>query len=71
MSSGDTANPRSSRGDEAGPSKPGLLTSAATPATDDAPPGVPGFRSWRGVYVFVLVWFAACVLGLTLLTRFT
>ena len=38
------------------------------PSDDDAP-GVPGFRTWRGVYWFVLGWFAGCVLGLTLLTR--
>ncbi len=71
MNPGDDAQPRSSRGDEAGSAKSGLLTSAATNGTEDDAPGVPGFRSWRGVYVFVLVWFAACVLGLTLLTHLT
>jgi hypothetical protein len=40
-------------------------------SNDENAPGVPGFRSWRGVYWFVLAWFIACVLGLTLLTRLT
>lgn len=38
------------------------------PAGDDSP-GLPGFRTWRGVYVFVLVVFAAVVIGLTLFSR--
>lgn len=36
---------------------------------DDDSPGLPGFRTWRGVYVFVLVVFAAVVLALTLFAR--
>ncbi len=24
-------------------------------------PNVPGFRTWRGIYVFVLFWFIGCV----------
>jgi len=32
------------------------------------PPDVPGFRTWRGVYVFVFGWF---VLVVGLLTVFT
>ena len=38
------------------------------PATDDKIPGVPGFRTWRGVYVFV---FAVFVLVVTLLAIFS
>lgn len=38
-------------------------------APDDAP-GLPGFRTWRGVYLLVLVFFAAVVIGLTLFSRF-
>ncbi len=38
--------------------------------TDAAPPGLPGFRSWRGVYWFVLAAFVAVVIGLTLFSRF-
>jgi hypothetical protein len=33
------------------------------------PPGVPGFRTWRGVYLFVFGWFVVVVLVLTLFTR--
>ena len=32
-------------------------------------PDVPGFRTWRGVYLFVLGWFVLVVLLLTLFTR--
>src|SRR3954463_4401159 len=39
---------RSSRGNEAEKSRDSLLTSAATKADDREPPGVPGFRTWRG-----------------------
>lgn len=44
---------------------------SAAPSSDpvDAP-GLPGFRTWRGVYLLVLVVFAAVVLGLTLFSRF-
>ncbi len=40
---------------------------AARPSPDDSP-GVPGFRTWRGVYIFV---FAAFVLGIVALTWFS
>jgi hypothetical protein len=33
------------------------------------PPAVPGFRTWRGVYLFVFGWFVVVVLLLTLFTR--
>ena len=32
-------------------------------------PDVPGFRTWRGVYLFVLGWFVLVVVLLTLFTR--
>jgi hypothetical protein len=32
-------------------------------------PGVPGFRTWRGVYFFVLGCFAAMVIALTIFTH--
>ncbi len=42
---------------------------AAPPAADEASsPGLPGFRTWRGVYLFVLGCFVAVV---TLLALFT
>jgi hypothetical protein len=36
---------------------------------DDDPPGVPGFRTWRGVYWFVLAGFVLVVVALTLFSR--
>ena len=39
------------------------------PDNDDSP-GVPGFRTWRGVYWFVLGCFVLVVLALTLFSRF-
>jgi hypothetical protein len=38
------------------------------PEPDDAATGLPGFRSWRAVYVFVLGVFVLWVGLLTLLT---
>ncbi len=38
-----------------------------TPEPDDSP-GVPGFHTWRGVYVFVLLSFAVVVALLALFT---
>jgi hypothetical protein len=33
------------------------------------PPGVPGFDTWRSVYLFVFGWFVLVVLLLTVLTQ--
>lgn len=38
------------------------------PAADDHP-GVPGFRSWRGLYLLVLVVFGLVVAALALFSR--
>lgn len=35
----------------------------------DEAPGVPGFRTWRGIYIFVLVTFAVVVTALALFSR--
>ena len=35
----------------------------------DAAPGVPGFRTWRGVYWFVFAGFVGVVLALTIFSR--
>ena len=32
------------------------------------PPGVPGFRTWGGVYLFVFGWFVLVVILLTVFT---
>jgi hypothetical protein len=36
---------------------------------DGQSPGVPGFRTWRGVYWFVFGWFILVVILLALFTR--
>ena len=36
---------------------------------DDKSPGVPGFRTWRGIYVFVFIVFMLVVGLLTLFSR--
>jgi len=38
--------------------------------TSDEVPGVPGFRSWRGLYIFVLIWFLMVVGLLLLFSRY-
>ena len=47
------------------------MTSAPRP--DDHPepeaPGVPGFNTWRGVYLFVFGWFVLVVVLLTVFTE--
>lgn len=40
------------------------------PPPDDKFPGVPGFRTWRGIYLFVLAVFVCVVVLLTLFSRF-
>ena len=32
-------------------------------------PGVPGFRTWRGVYLLVFAMFVLVVIGLAILSR--
>lgn len=38
--------------------------------SDAEPPGLPGFRTWRALYLFVLGWFALVVAILAAFTRF-
>ncbi len=40
----------------------------ASPPNDEAP-GVPGFRTWRGVYLFVFGCFILVVIALTVFSR--
>ena len=40
-----------------------------TPSREDEPPAVPGFRTWRSVYIFVFLFFVLCVVLLALLSR--
>jgi len=37
--------------------------------SEDEPPDVPGFRTWRSLYLFVLGWFVLLVMLLTIFTR--
>jgi hypothetical protein len=39
------------------------------PSGDEESPGVPGFKNWRGIYLFVFLFFVICVVLLALLTR--
>jgi hypothetical protein len=39
------------------------------PVPDDHSPGVPGFRTWRGVYLFVFIVFVLVVGLLTIFSR--
>lgn len=36
---------------------------------EDESPGVPGFRTWRGIYLFVFAWFVLVVVLLAIFTR--
>jgi hypothetical protein len=38
-------------------------------SADDESPGVPGFRTWRGVYLFVFLFFLLAVVLLALFSR--
>jgi hypothetical protein len=50
------------------PDDPGASeTTRSTP--DDDSPGVPGFRSWRGLYGFVLAVFVLSVIALAIFSR--
>jgi hypothetical protein len=42
-------------------------TEQSARATEDS--GVPGFRTWRGIYIFVFVFFVLVVSLLTLFSR--
>lgn len=40
------------------------------PDPDDEITGLPGFRTWRGVYWFVFACFIAVVIALTVFSRY-
>ena len=46
------------------------MTRATRPEerSETEPPEVPGFRTWRGVYLFVFGWFVLVVVLLTIFT---
>jgi hypothetical protein len=43
-----------------------MRSSPPEPPTSDDCPGVPGFRNWRGIYLFVFLWFVVVVALLAL-----
>ena len=40
------------------------------PHNSDESPGVPGFRTWRGIYLFVFVCFVVVVVLLAVFSRY-
>ena len=38
--------------------------------SDSEPPGLPGFGTWRGIYLFVFGWFVLVVVLLAAFSRF-
>jgi hypothetical protein len=51
------------------PTKLNLEVPEHSPTPEDESPGVPGFRTWRGVYLFVFGCFVLWVALLFALTR--
>ena len=47
-----------------------MKPSSSDRPTHDESPGVPGFRTWRGIYLFVFVSFVLVVVLLALFSRF-
>ena len=47
------------------------MSSPAPPdrTPDDERPEVPGFQTWRGVYLAVFIWFIVTIILLALFTR--
>ena len=46
-----------------------MKSSPSDPPPSDESPGVPGFRTWRGIYTFVFVFFVLVVVALTFFSR--
>ena len=46
-----------------------LEATRSTSKLDDDSPGVPGFRTWRGVYGFVFACFVLVVVALAIFSR--
>ena len=45
------------------------MSQRSQPPDSDESPGVHGFRTWRGVYLFVVVTFVVVVAALALFSR--
>jgi hypothetical protein len=46
-----------------------MMSPPSDPPPTDESPGVPGFRTWRGIYFFVFVFFVLVVVLLTIFSR--
>ena len=46
-----------------------MKSAPSDPPPSDESPGVPGFRTWRGIYTFVFVFFVLVVVLLTIFSR--
>ena len=46
-----------------------MKSSPDEPSTEDESPGVPGFRTWRGIYLFVFAIFVVVVILLALFSQ--
>jgi hypothetical protein len=46
-----------------------MKRSSPEPSDHDESPDVPGFRTWRGVYLFVFGWFVLVVVLLAIFSR--
>jgi hypothetical protein len=46
-----------------------MKPTSSDPTAADQSPGVPGFRTWRGVYFFVFAFFVLVVVLLTLFSQ--
>ena len=40
------------------------------PPAESDPPGVPGFRTWKSIYLFVFGWFVLVVALLAVFSRY-
>lgn len=69
MSSPQRKKPDDGRGASSAANAGNARGNRQAPADDDESPGVPGFRTWRGIYVFVALAFVAMVVALTLFSH--
>ena len=47
-----------------------MTPTPSDPPPSDESPGVPGFRTWRGIYLFVFAFFVMVVVLLAVFSRF-
>ena len=47
-----------------------MKSTPADPSSHDESPRVPGFRTWRGIYLFVFAFFVMVIVLLALFSRY-